>query len=122
MVPRAIITLDGDDNEGCAAGVVHKDTLYLVGNLQSPDASETPVLPTVIVMCYYHFPSQKWTRLRLRHAPEVCHYPLLASYDDHLILFGGKHSHMGLREITNVFKYPTSDHLPCIVAEVFCQL
>ena len=71
------------------AGVVHGDTLYLVGNLQSPDPDERPVLPTVIVMCQFHFPSQTWTRLRLRTAPEICHYPLLAAYDDQLILFGG---------------------------------
>lgn len=72
------------------AGVVHGDTLFLVGNLQSPDPEERPVLPTVIVMCQYHFSTQKWTRLKLRAAPEVCHYPLLAAYDDQLILFGGK--------------------------------
>ena len=72
------------------AGVVHRDTLFLVGNLQSPDPEERPVLPTVIVMCQYHFPTQKWTRLKPRAAPEICHYPLLAAYDDQLILFGGK--------------------------------
>lgn len=76
------------------AGVVHQDTLYLVGNLQSPDVDTRPVLPTVIVMSYFHFPSQKWTRLRLRHAPEVCHYPMLAAYDDQLILFGGEQTHL----------------------------
>lgn len=73
------------------AGVVHGDTLFLVGNLQSPDLAlqATGVLPTVIALCYFHFPSQKWTRLDLSHAPEVCHYPMLAAYDDQLILFGG---------------------------------
>lgn len=70
-------------------GVVWGDTLFLVGNLQSPDPNERPVLPTVIVMCQFHFPTQKWTRLRLRHAPEICHYPLLAACQDQLVLFGG---------------------------------
>jgi len=72
-----------------SVGVVWGDTLFLVGNLQSPDPNERPVLPTVIVMCQFHFPTQKWTRLRLRHAPEICHYPLLAAYEDQLVLFGG---------------------------------
>ncbi|DBB17399.1 TPA: hypothetical protein ACH3X3_014431 [Trebouxia sp. C0006] len=72
------------------AGVVWGDTLFLVGNLQSPDPNERPVLPTVIVMCHFHFPTQKWTRLRLRHAPEICHYPLLAACKDQLVLFGGQ--------------------------------
>lgn len=72
------------------AGVVHGDTLFLVGNLQSPHPNERPVLPTVIVMCQFHFPSQTWTRLRLRTAPEICHYPLLAADGDQLVLFGGE--------------------------------
>lgn len=72
------------------AGVVHRDTLYLVGNLQSPDPEERPALPTGIAMCCFHFPSQQWSRLRLAHAPEVCHYPLLAAQEDQLILFGGR--------------------------------
>ncbi len=78
--------------ELCSVGVVWGDTLFLVGNLQSPDPNERPVLPTVIVMCQFHFPTQKWTRLRLRHAPEICHYPLLAACEDQLVLFGGKFS------------------------------
>lgn len=73
-----------------SAGVVHGDTLFLVGNLQSPNPEERPVLPTTIVMCQYHFPTQKWTRLTLRGAPEICHYPLLAAHQDQLILFGGE--------------------------------
>lgn len=72
-----------------AAGVVHGDTLFVVGNLQSPDPEERPVLPTTITMCQYHFPSHQWTRLKLRGAPEICHYPLLAAHKDQLILFGG---------------------------------
>ena len=72
------------------AGVVHGDTLFLVGNLQSPNPEERPVLPTTIVMCQYHFPTQKWTRLKLRGAPGICHYPLLAAHKDQLILFGGE--------------------------------
>lgn len=70
--------------------MVHGDTLFLVGNLQSPNPEERPVLPTTIVMCQYHFPKQKWTRLKLRGAPEICHYPLLAAHKDQLILFGGE--------------------------------
>ena len=73
-----------------SAGVVHGDTLFLVGNLQSPNPEERPVLPTTIVMCQYHFPTQKWTRLKLRGAPEICHYPLLAAHKNQLILFGGE--------------------------------
>ena len=73
--------------------MVHGDTLFLVGNLQSPNPEERPVLPTTIVMCQYHFPTQKWTRLKLRGAPEICHYPLLAAHKDHLILFGGEQAY-----------------------------
>ncbi|KAL3143280.1 hypothetical protein ABBQ38_002123 [Trebouxia sp. C0009 RCD-2024] len=74
------------------AGVVHGDTLFLVGNLQSPNPEERPVLPTSIAMCQYHFPTQQWTRLKLRGAPEICHYPLLAAHRDQLVLFGGQTS------------------------------
>ena len=73
--------------------MVHGDTLFLVGNLQSPNPEERPVLPTSIAMCQYHFPTQQWTRLKLRGAPEICHYPLLAAHQDQLVLFGGEQNH-----------------------------
>lgn len=73
----------------CITGVVHGERLFLVGNLQSPDPNERPMLPTVIAMCQFHFPTQQWTRIRLRHAPEICHYPLVAAYEDQILLFGG---------------------------------
>lgn len=116
------------------AGVVHGDTLFLVGNLQSSNPEERPVLPTSIAMCQYHFPTQNWTRVRVRGAPEICHYPLLAAHQDQLVLFGGQTSlyeNIGRHEALWSFDITTSawkqqhasgdlpePHLACALAVV----